>query len=108
MQIQMTAMRPRQAKLFEITMLALSRSKLPVQMLDTFANSCSHLILSLCALVCGDIMAILKKANMSSSFRGCKNYLCVSHTAFGILMRNSDLHYHLIKPENTPDLFMIS
>lgn len=48
-----------EVKLFEITMLALSSSKLPVQMLDIFANSCSHLIQSVCALVCAEIIATI-------------------------------------------------
>ncbi|KAB8276493.1 hypothetical protein BDV30DRAFT_206180 [Aspergillus minisclerotigenes] len=74
-----------EAKLFEITMLALSSSKLPVQMLDIFADSCSHLTPSLCALVCCKIMATMNKVNLSSSFRGCKILsLRMSHCSWDI------------------------
>ncbi|KAB8225128.1 hypothetical protein BDV33DRAFT_164546, partial [Aspergillus novoparasiticus] len=69
-----------EAKLFEITMLALSSSKLPVQMLDIFANSCSHLIWSVGVLVCGEIIVTMKKANLPSLFRGWKKLsLRLSH-----------------------------
>ncbi|QRD87347.1 hypothetical protein F9C07_2101279 [Aspergillus flavus] len=74
-----------EAKLVEITMLALSSSKLPVQMLDIFTDSCSHLTSSLCALVCGEIMATMKKVNLSSSFRGCQRLsLRLSHCFWDI------------------------
>ncbi|KAE8385672.1 hypothetical protein BDV23DRAFT_188046 [Aspergillus alliaceus] len=59
------------AKLFEHSMLALSNSKLPVQMLDIFAKDYPRG----CALACGEIMAVVEKTDLSSSFRGCKNYV---------------------------------
>lgn len=96
-----------EARLFGFTRLALSRSKLPVQMLDIFTNSCSHLITSLCALVCGEIMATVKKTNMSFSVRGwIRLSLRLSHCFWDIDEEfRSPLSF---EPENTPDLSVLS
>ncbi|KAB8236591.1 uncharacterized protein BDW43DRAFT_267241, partial [Aspergillus alliaceus] len=69
------------AKLFELVMLALSSSKLPVRMLDIFAKDFP----SGCALACGEIMAIMEKTDLSFSFRECKKLsMSLSHCLHNI------------------------
>ncbi|KAE8148860.1 hypothetical protein BDV25DRAFT_168182 [Aspergillus avenaceus] len=73
------------AKLFDLVMLALGNSKLPVQIVDIFAK-CFPIR---CALACGEIMALMEKADLSSTFRECKE-LCLSLSHW---LRDIDEHY---------------
>ncbi|KAE8402490.1 hypothetical protein BDV37DRAFT_284625 [Aspergillus pseudonomiae] len=73
------------AKLFDLVMLALSNSKLSVQIVDIFAK-CFPIR---CALACGEIMAVMEKADLSSTFRECKE-LCLSLSHW---LRDLDEHY---------------
>ncbi|KAF8852746.1 hypothetical protein BDZ45DRAFT_729992 [Acephala macrosclerotiorum] len=62
------------ATCFEMTVLALGSSKLPIENLDVFGS------VTCCSLACDQVAAVLTKANLADSFRGLKRLsLSLSH-----------------------------